>query len=154
MEYGSDVEVLETAFPAAIDDVISSKLAIRRRRMDALAAIIGLDEETTSILLRHCGGDEDRMLERYFVVAKGLLLEAVIQDTAAVQDFTLESAAGESKEEELPHCSQVLECERALGFPCRFPCSVFPARIPFQKMRDHATRHSQSDLIVSYTCRI
>ena len=125
MEYGSDVEVLETAFPAAIDDVISSKLAIRRRRMDALAAIIGLDEETTSILLRHCGGDEDRMLERYFVVAKGLLLEAVIQDTAAVQDFTLESAAGESKEEELPHCSQVLECERSvslqvslLGFPC------------------------------------
>ena len=150
MEYGSDVEVLETAFPAAIDDVISSKLAIRRRRMDALAAIIGLDEETTSILLRHCGGDEDRMLERYFVVAKGLLLEAVIQDTAAVQDFTLESAAGESKEEELPHCPQVLECERSVSLPC----SVFPARIPFQKMRDHATRHSQSDLIVSYTCRI
>jgi len=149
MEYGSDVEVLETAFPAAIDDVISSKLAIRRRRMDALAAIIGLDEETTSILLRHCGGDEDRMLERYFVVAKGLLLEAVIQDTAAVQDFTLESAAGESKEEELPHCSQVLECERAAGgaggaraarararsVSCRFPCSVFPARIPFQDAR-------------------
>jgi hypothetical protein len=153
MEYGSDVEVLETAFPAAIDDVISSKLAIRRRRMDALAAIIGLDEETTSILLRHCGGDEDRMLERYFVVAKGLLLEAVIQDTAAVQDFTLESAAGESKEEELPHCSPSSRMQ-ALGFPCRFPCSVFPARNPFQKMRDHATRHSQSDLIVSYTCRI
>jgi hypothetical protein len=121
MEYGSDVEVLETAFPAAIDDVISSKLAIRRRRMDALAAIIGLDEETTSILLRHCGGDEDRMLERYFVVAKGLLLEAVIQDTAAVQDFTLESAAGESKEEELPHCSQVLECERSVSFVAGFP---------------------------------
>jgi hypothetical protein len=130
MEYGSDVEVLETAFPAAIDDVISSKLAIRRRRMDALAAIIGLDEETTSILLRHCGGDEDRMLERYFVVAKGLLLEAVIQDTAAVQDFTLESAAGESKEEELPHCSQVLECERSVslvaGFPARFSLLGFP----------------------------
>jgi len=130
MEYGSDVEVLETAFPASIDDVISSKLAIRRRRMDALAAIIGLDEETTSILLRHCGGDEDRMLERYFVVAKGLLLEAVIQDTAAVQDFTLESAAGESKEEELPHCSQVLECERSVslcaGFPARFSLLGFP----------------------------
>ena len=129
MEYGSDVEVLETAFPAAIDDVISSKLAIRRRRMDALAAIIGLDEETTSILLRHCGGDEDRMLERYFVVAKGLLLEAVIQDTAAVQDFTLESAAGESKEEELPHCTQVLECERSVspaGFPARFSLLGFP----------------------------
>lgn len=129
MEYGSDVEVLETAFPAAIDDVILSKLAIRRRRMDALAAIIGLDEETTSILLRHCGGDEDRMLERYFVVAKGLLLEAVIQDTAAVQDFTLESAAGESKEEELPHCSQVLECERSVslaGFPARFSLLGFP----------------------------
>jgi hypothetical protein len=129
MEYGSDVEVLETAFPAAIDDVISSKLAIRRRRMDALAAIIGLDEETTSILLRHCGGDEDRMLERYFVVAKGLLLEAVIQDTAAVQDFTLESAAGESKEEELPHCSQVLECKRSVslaGFPARFSLLGIP----------------------------
>jgi hypothetical protein len=98
--------------------------------MDALAAIIGLDEETTSILLRHCGGDEDRMLERYFVVAKGLLLEAVIQDTAAVQDFTLESAAGESKEEELPHCSQVLECERSVsldaGFPARFSLLGFP----------------------------
>ena len=94
MEDGSDVEELETAFPAASeDDVISSKLAIRRRRMDALAAIIGLDEETTSILLRHCGSDEDRMLERYFVDAKGLLREAVIQDTAAVQDFTRDESA-------------------------------------------------------------
>ena len=93
MEYGSDVEELETAFPAAIDDVISSKLAVRRRRMDALAAIIGLDEETTSILLRHCGSDEDRMLERYFVDATGLLREAVIQDTAAVQDFTRDESA-------------------------------------------------------------
>jgi hypothetical protein len=132
MEYGSDVEVLETAFPAAIDDVISSKLAIRRRRMDALAAIIGLDEETTSILLRHCGGDEDRMLERYFVVAKGLLLEAVIQDTAAVQDFTLESAAGESKEEELPHCSSSSRM-RALGFPAGFPARFSLLGFPFKR---------------------
>lgn len=102
MEYGSDVEELETTFPAAIDDVISSKLAVRRRRMDALAAIIGLDEETTSILLRHCGSDEDRMLERYFVDAKGLLREAVIQDTAAVQDFTRDESAAvvEMKEED------------------------------------------------------
>jgi hypothetical protein len=66
------------------------------------------------------------MLERYFVVAKWLLLEAVIQDTAAVQDFTLESAAGESKEEELPHCSS--SRMRALRFPLQvsllgFPCS-------------------------------
>jgi hypothetical protein len=121
--------------------------------MDALAAIIGLDEETTSILLRHCGGDEDRMLERYFVDAKGLLREAVIQDTAAVQDSALESAAGESRRRS---CHIALKFSNASArFPLqRFPCSDFPARIPFQKMRDHATRHSQSDLIVSYTCRI
>lgn len=126
MEYGSDVEELETAFPAAIDDVISSKLAVRRRRMDALAAIIGLDEETTSILLRHCGSDEDRMLERYFVDAKGLLREAVIQDTAAVQDFTRDesAAAVEMKEE-----AQLLPPNAS----ARFPCSVFPARIPYLK---------------------
>ena len=115
MEDGSDVEELETAFPAASeDDVISSKLAIRSRRMGALAAIIGLDEETTSNLLRHCGGDEDRMLERYFVDAKGLLREAVKQDTAAVQDSTLESAAAESKEEELLLTLQHAEKKRRL----------------------------------------
>lgn len=130
MECGSDVEELETTFPAAIDDVISSKLAVRRRRMDALAAIIGLDEETTSILLRHCGSDEDRMLERYFVDAKGLLREAVIQDTAAVQDFTRDESAAEveMKEEGLllpPNAS------------ARFPCSVFPARIPYLKDARH-----------------
>ena len=120
MEYGSDVEVLETAFPAAIDDVISSKLAVRRRRMDALAAIIGLDEETTSILLRHCGSDEDRMLERYFVDAKGLLREAVIQDTAAVQDFTRDESAAVGGDEG-GGAIAATECERSvslLGFPC------------------------------------
>jgi hypothetical protein len=126
MEYGSDVEELETAFPAAIDDVISSKLAVRRRRMDSLAAIIGLDEETTSILLGHCGSDEDRMLERYFVDAKGLLREAVIQDTAAVQDFTRDESA-----------AVVLKEERLIELPpnasARFPCSVFHARIPYLK---------------------
>ena len=121
MEYGSDVEELETAFPAAIDDVISSKLAVRRRRMDALAAIIGLDEETTSILLRHCGSDEDRMLERYFVDAKGLLREAVIQDTAAVQDFTRDESAAVVEMKRRRSYIAATECERSvslLGFPC------------------------------------
>ena len=132
MEYGSDVEELETAFPAAIDDVISSKLAVRRRRMDALAAIIGLDEETTSILLRHCGSDEDRMLERYFVDAKGLLREAVIQDTAAVQDFTRDESAAvvemKRRGEELYCCDRM----RALGFPARFSLLGFPP-LPYLK---------------------
>ena len=89
-----DESLDEDHFGEEDDDHRMAELLSRRREEQvSLAEALSLDVETTGILLRHCRGDHDRVLERYTTDYDSLLREAGVAPVRLKQGAAPEELA-------------------------------------------------------------